>query len=82
MSVAAIAGVVSPLFFGWIYSLSVGEGAVIPHPGAALLIAAAILVGAALLGWAVARRAVREEKAAEGWLASPLAGEGPGEAGG
>ena len=27
MSVAAIAGVASPLFFGWVYSLSVGEGA-------------------------------------------------------
>lgn len=27
MSVASIAGVMSPLFFGWIYSVSVGEGA-------------------------------------------------------
>ncbi|MGV9009866.1 TCR/Tet family MFS transporter [Brevundimonas sp.] len=27
MSVASIAGVMSPLFFGWIYSISVGEGA-------------------------------------------------------
>lgn len=26
MSVASIAGVMSPLFFGWIYSISVGEG--------------------------------------------------------
>jgi DHA1 family tetracycline resistance protein-like MFS transporter len=26
MSVASIAGVASPLFFGWIYSVSVGEG--------------------------------------------------------
>jgi DHA1 family tetracycline resistance protein-like MFS transporter len=28
MSVASIAGVMSPLFFGWIYSFSVGDGAV------------------------------------------------------
>lgn len=27
MSVASIAGVMSPLFFGWVYSFSVGEGA-------------------------------------------------------
>ena len=27
MSVASIAGVMSPLFFGWVYSISVGEGA-------------------------------------------------------
>ena len=26
MSVASIAGVASPLFFGWVYSVSVGEG--------------------------------------------------------
>jgi DHA1 family tetracycline resistance protein-like MFS transporter len=26
MSVASVAGVASPLFFGWIYSVSVGEG--------------------------------------------------------
>ena len=28
MSVASIAGVMSPLFFGWVYSISVGDGAI------------------------------------------------------
>jgi hypothetical protein len=28
MSVASIAGVMSPLFFGWVYSFSVGDGAI------------------------------------------------------
>jgi DHA1 family tetracycline resistance protein-like MFS transporter len=65
MSVASIAGVASPLFFGWVYSRSVGPQAPLPHPGAALLIAAAVLFGAAVLGWIVARRAARVEKAAE-----------------
>ena len=56
MSVASIAGVLSPLFFGWVYSLSVGERAVIPYSGTALLIAAAVLVVAAFLAMTVARR--------------------------
>jgi len=64
MSVASIAGVASPLFFGWVYSLSVGEGAVIPYAGAALLIAAAVLLAAAVIGWIVARRAMRADAAA------------------
>jgi len=62
MSVASIAGVLSPLFFGAVYALSVGESARIPHPGAALLIAALVLVAAAGIGWRVARRAEREEQ--------------------
>ena len=46
MSVVSIAGVASPLFFGAVYTISVGPLALIPHPGAAFLIAAAILAGA------------------------------------
>ena len=61
MSVASIAGVASPLFFGWIYSISAGEGAPVPHPGLAFFLAAAVLLLAALIGWAVGRRAEREE---------------------
>ena len=61
MSLASIAGVMSPLFFGWVYSLSVGRGAVIPHPGAALFIAAVVLALAAAIGWRTARAAEREE---------------------
>jgi len=60
MSVGSIAGVVSPLFFGWVYALSVGENAVLPTPGAAFLIAALVLLAAAVLGWWVARQAERE----------------------
>jgi len=57
MSVASLAGILSPLFFGVVYTASVGEAPVLPHPGAAFLIAAAVLLAAALLGWSVARRA-------------------------
>jgi MFS transporter, DHA1 family, tetracycline resistance protein len=54
-SVGSIAGILSPLFFGAIYSLSVGPGAALPFIGSAFLIAAAVLAGAALLGWAAGR---------------------------
>jgi DHA1 family tetracycline resistance protein-like MFS transporter len=56
-SVGAIAGVVSPLFFGAVYAISVGPDAWFPHPGTAFLIASAVLLGAAVIGWRVARRA-------------------------
>lgn len=49
-SVGAIAGVMSPLFFGWVYALSVGEGARGPILGTSFLIAAAILVAAVAVG--------------------------------
>ena len=61
MSVASIAGVMSPLFFGWIYSLSVGTQAPIAITGLAFYIAAAVLLTAAMIGWLVARRAERTE---------------------
>ncbi len=49
-SVASIAGVVSPLFFGWIYTLSVGEAAPLGFIGVPFLVAAAILGIAAAMG--------------------------------
>lgn len=55
-SVGAIAGVISPLFFGAIYSLSVGPRPTLPYIGTAFLIAAAILAGAALIGWRAGRQ--------------------------
>jgi DHA1 family tetracycline resistance protein-like MFS transporter len=55
-SVASIAGVASPLFFGWVYEMSAAD-----FPGLSLLIAAAILLLAAAIGALVARRAVRRE---------------------
>jgi len=59
MSVASIAGVASPLFFGWVYSVTVAEGTTLPWPGASFVLSAAILALAACIGWAVARRAMR-----------------------
>jgi DHA1 family tetracycline resistance protein-like MFS transporter len=59
-SVGSMAGVMSPLFFGGIYAVSIGPDARLPHPGAAFLIAALVLLGAAIIGWRVARRAQRD----------------------
>ncbi|MFO7277434.1 MAG: TCR/Tet family MFS transporter [Pseudomonadota bacterium] len=56
MSVASVAGIVSPLFFGAVYSFSIDEAAGRQYPGAAFLIAGAVLFVAALIGWRVARR--------------------------
>ncbi|RZJ03040.1 MAG: MFS transporter [Brevundimonas sp.] len=61
MSVASIAGVLSPLFFGWVYSLSVGEFAVIQMPGLSFYLAAVVLLLAAVIGWLVGRRAERRD---------------------
>ncbi|WP_426028886.1 TCR/Tet family MFS transporter [Brevundimonas sp. TWP2-3-4b2] len=61
MSVASIAGVLSPLFFGWIYSLSVGEFAIIQMPGLAFYLAAVVLLLAAIIGWLVGRGAERRD---------------------
>ncbi|SEK93144.1 MFS transporter, DHA1 family, tetracycline resistance protein [Pseudoxanthomonas sp. GM95] len=49
-SVGAIAGVLSPVFFGWVYSASVGPNAGIPYIGTAFLIAACVLAAAAFMG--------------------------------
>lgn len=62
-AVASIAGVVSPLFFGWIYSLSVGDRPLLPTSGAAFLIAALVLLAAALMGWFVARQVLLRQRA-------------------
>ena len=54
-SVASIAGVASPLFFGWIYTLSTGQGASIHIPGLSFYLAAFVLAAAAVVGWLVVR---------------------------
>ena len=70
-SLARACIVVSPLFFGAVYSWSLREGADASDAGTAFLIAAVILLFAAVIGWIVARRAesaeaaVRAESAAE-----------------
>lgn len=59
-SVASIAGVASPLFFGAVYSMSVGAQPALPHPGAAFLVAALVLAAAAAMGWRTGRSAAAE----------------------
>jgi len=63
MSVASIAGVASPLFFGAVYAWTVAPGTWLPMPGLALLIASGVLLAAAFIGWSVARRAEAAEEA-------------------
>lgn len=63
MSVASIAGVASPLFFGWVYSMAVPHGR--DAAGLPFFIAALVLVTAAVLGWITARRAQIEDKVAD-----------------
>jgi DHA1 family tetracycline resistance protein-like MFS transporter len=65
MSVASIAGVASPLFFGAVYAWTVRDGTSMPYPGLAFYLAAVVLLGAALLGWVVARKADRADAAQE-----------------
>ncbi|MCG5241276.1 TCR/Tet family MFS transporter [Azospirillum doebereinerae] len=57
MSVTSLAGILSPLFFGTVYTLSVGEAPLFPHPGTAFLMAAAVLLAAALVGRSATRPA-------------------------
>jgi DHA1 family tetracycline resistance protein-like MFS transporter len=57
-SVASIAGVVSPVFFGWVYSLSSGQ-----TPGLSFVIAAVCLALAATIGHVVSRRGARRDLA-------------------
>jgi DHA1 family tetracycline resistance protein-like MFS transporter len=54
-SVGAIAGIASPLFFGWVYSLSVGPDPLLPFIGTGFLIAALVIAAAAVL--AISERA-------------------------
>ncbi len=55
-SVGSLAGILSPLFFGAVYASSVGPDAPLPHPGAAFLIAALVLLVGAVIGGLVTRR--------------------------
>lgn len=63
MSVVAVAGVVAPIFFGWVYEVSVKIPPLFPHIGAAFFIGAALMFASAVLGWITARLATREESA-------------------
>jgi DHA1 family tetracycline resistance protein-like MFS transporter len=57
MSVASIAGIASPLFFGAVYAWTVQPGWALPYAALSFYIAAAILLLGAVIGWIVARRA-------------------------
>ncbi len=61
MSVASIAGVSSPLFFGAVYAATVQPTSFEPFPGLSFLIAAGVLLLGGCLGWIVARRAADAE---------------------
>ena len=56
-SVQSIAGIASPLFFGWVYSMSINGNHDIGASGIAFWISAAVLFASALLGWRVANGA-------------------------
>lgn len=55
-SVQSIAGIVSPLFFGWIYSLSIDGSHGVAASGIAFYLSAAVLMLSAFIGWRVAGR--------------------------
>ncbi len=61
MSVASIAGIASPLFFGWVYGYTVQPGWSIEWSGSAFLISSGVLLLAAFIGWRVARQAERHD---------------------
>jgi DHA1 family tetracycline resistance protein-like MFS transporter len=56
-SVASIASVAAPIFFGWIYALSVGAAPVIPIAGAAFVVAGLVLALAVPISLRAARQA-------------------------
>jgi len=66
MSVASIAGIASPLFFGWVYAQTVQPGWSIEWSGLAFLISSGVLLLGAIIGWRVARRAERRDAAMAG----------------
>lgn len=61
MSVASIAGIVSPIFFGAVYAWTVLPGSPPALASLSFFIASAILLSAAVIGWIVANRAGRAE---------------------
>lgn len=55
-SLGSVAGVLSPLFFGAVYTVTVGPHAWLDAPGAAFLMAAFVLAAAAFMGRVVLQR--------------------------
>lgn len=52
-SVQSIAGIASPLFFGWVYSLSIDGSHATSAAGIAFYLSAAVLLLSAIIGWRV-----------------------------
>lgn len=65
MSVGSIAGIASPLFFGAVYAWTVQPGSAPELAALSFYIAAAILMAGAVIGWIVARKAVRASEMIE-----------------
>ena len=63
MSVASLSGVIAPVVFGGVYAVTVGRDALLDAPGAAFALSAIIMLGGAVIGARVARRASIEEAA-------------------
>lgn len=64
MSVASLAGVISPIFFGMIYAVTTrGDPRLPNYSGAAFLIASLMLGLAAIFGWIALRRVERDRLA-------------------
>jgi DHA1 family tetracycline resistance protein-like MFS transporter len=61
MSVASIAGIVSPIFFGAVYAWTVQPGRPLSAAALSFYIAAAVLLLGAIIGWSVAHKAGRAE---------------------
>jgi DHA1 family tetracycline resistance protein-like MFS transporter len=57
MSVSSLAGIVSPLVFGFLYSRTVGPSAWVEAPGASFYVAALVMLAGATIGAVVASRA-------------------------
>jgi len=58
-SVASLAGTAAPVFFGWVYGMSVGPDAALSHPGTAFLIGALVLGASAVVGHWAGRRGTK-----------------------
>ena len=62
-SVQSIAGIASPLFFGWVYSMSIDGTHSTGASGVAFFLSAVVLAAAALIGWRIAGAASPKEAA-------------------
>lgn len=55
-TVQSIAGIISPLFFGWVYSMSISAHYSPTASGVPFYLAAAVLLSSAVIGWRISAR--------------------------